>query len=148
MDFDLFRPEYSEKVDFMKQCAKYRLATKKYLSFGRLWEPVYPENEIAVFEEEFKGGGSHTGTAPSAEARLWQAEDGTLAIFIANYVNRETEFSYTIHPEKYGLPAGSYQLTEISPDGNQPLSIANGSISRTETLGPNKVKVIEFAPAK
>jgi len=148
MDFDLFRPEFSEKVDFMKQCAKYRMITKKYLTYGRLWEPVYPENEIAVFKEEFKGGGSHTGTAPSAEARLWQAEDGSLAIFIANYVNSKTEFSYTIHPEKYGLPAGNYQVRELSPDGNHALSIADGAISRTETLGPNKVKVIEFAPVK
>jgi hypothetical protein len=148
MDFDLFRPQYSEKVDFMKQCAKYRMATKKYLTYGRLWEPVYPDNKVEVFREEFKGGGLHTGAAPSAEARLWQAEDGTIAIFIANYVNKETEFSYTIHPERYGLPAGSYQLTEISPDGNQTLSITDGTISRTETLGPNKVKVIEFSPVK
>ncbi len=145
MDFDLFRPQYSDKVEYMKQCAKYRMISKKYLTYGRLWEPIYPDNEIAVFKEEFKGGGLHTGNAPSAEARLWQAEDGTIAIFIVNYVNRKTKFSYTIHPERYGLHANSYQISELSPDGNHPLSTAGSTISRTETLGPNKVKVIEFA---
>ncbi|MBA7547218.1 hypothetical protein ES705_39625 [subsurface metagenome] len=132
----------------MKNCAKYRMVTKKYLVFGRLWEPVYPDNEIPVFEEEFIGGGKHRGIAPSAEARLWQAEDGNLAIFIANYVDKEAPFSYTINPEKYGLDAANYQITEISPEGNNPVSESGKTISRTEILGPNQVKVIEFAPLK
>ena len=71
--------------------------------------PFIPDHEIPIFQEEFQGGGVHTGTAPSAEARLWQAEDGTIALFMVNYVDKETEFSYTIHPRKYGLDAG--QLT-------------------------------------
>jgi len=146
MDFDLFRPEFSKKVEYMKNCAKYRMATRKYLTFGRLWEPIYPDNRIPVFEEEFPGGGVHTGTAPCAEARLWQAEDGKIAIFIANYVNQKVEFTYTIHPEKYGLEDANYQVTEITPEGNNPISRAGRKISRTEILEPNKVKVIEFAP--
>ncbi len=148
MDFDLFRPQYSEKLEYMKNCAKYRMLTKKYIVFGRLWEPIYPDNEVPVFEEEFIGGGSHIGTAPSAEARLWQAEDGNLAIFIANYVNKEVTFLYTINPEKYGLDAANYQITEISPEGNKPISKTGRTISRTEILGPNKVKVIEVTPLK
>lgn len=148
MDFDLFRPQYSDKVEYMRNCAKYRMHTKKYLVFGRLWEPIYPDNEIPFFEEEFKGGGLHTGTAPSTEARLWQAEDGSLAIFIANYVNSEVTFSYTIETEKYGLDAANYQITELSPEGNNPISKAGRTISRTEILAPNKVKVIEFTPLK
>jgi hypothetical protein len=146
MDFDLFRPEFSQKLEYMKNCARYRMVTKEYLTFGRLWEPVYPVNEVAVFQEEFPGGGLHTGTAPNAEARLWQAEDGRVAIFIANYVNEEVEFSYTIDLAKYGLHAENYQVTEITPEGNHPISRSGKMISRTEILQPAKVKVIEFAP--
>jgi hypothetical protein len=148
MDFDLFRPQYREKVEYIKNCAKYRMITKKYLVFGRLWEPILPENTIPYFEEEFKGGGTHTGTAPAAEARLWQAEDGNIAIFIANYINDDVTFSYTINPEKYGLDATSYQIAEISPEGNNPIAKTGRIISRTEILGPNKLKVVEFTPLK
>ncbi|KPL09695.1 MAG: hypothetical protein AMS26_22545 [Bacteroides sp. SM23_62] len=148
MDFDLFRPQYDKKVEYMKNCAKYRMVTKKYLVFGRLWEPVYPDNEVPFFEEEFVGGGRHTGHIPGAEARLWQAEDGSIAIFMANYFDREIPFSFTIDPGKYGLKASTYQVTEISPEGNLPISKTGGTISRTEVLGPNRVKVIEFAPVK
>jgi len=148
MDFDLFRPQFRDKVEYLKQCARHRMVTKKYLTYGRLWEPVYPDNEVPVFKEEFRGGGLHTGTAPSAEARLWQAEDGNIAIFLANYVNKEIPFAYTIDPGKYGLDADNYQITEISPDGNRTVATAGKIISRREIIGPNKVKVIEFAPVK
>lgn len=146
MDFDLFRPQFSKKVEYLKNCARYRMVTQKYLTFGRLWEPVYPDHDLPVFQEEFPGGGVHTGTAPCAEARLWKAEDGSIAIFIANYVNKEVSFSYTIDPGKYGLDAVKYQLTEISPEGNHPISKTGRTISRTEILEPNKVKVIEIKP--
>jgi len=148
MDFDLFRPQYKNKVEFMKNCAKYRMVTQKYLTFGRLREPVYPENEIPYFEEEFNGGGLHKGKAPSAEARLWQAEDGNIAIFIANYVNEEVAFSYKLDLAKYGLQAKNFQVKEITPEGNRIIGETEKSITRTEKLEPNKVKVIEFIPIK
>lgn len=146
MDFDLFRPEFSKKVAYMKNCARYRLATKKYLVFGRLWEPIYPTNAVTVVEEEFRGGGLHIGAVPSVEARLWQAEDGDLAIFIANYLDKEAAFSYSLNPKKYGLEAENYRITEISPEGNKPISEGVRMISRMELLGPGQVKVIEFSP--
>ena len=148
MDFDLFRPEFSKKVEFLKNCAKHRMATKKYLVFGRMWEPVDPINKVPVVEEEFRGGGLHKGSVPAAEARLWQAEDGDLAIFIANYVDQEIEFSYNIDTEKYGLDATNFQIAEITPDGNKLLSKGGKTLSRTETLGPGQVKVVEFSPIK
>jgi hypothetical protein len=67
---------------------------------------------------------------------------------MANYVTEKVKFSYTINPGKYGLDASGYQITEISPEGNNPVSQSGKIISRTEILEPNKVKVIEFAPLK
>jgi len=124
------------------------MVTQKYLTYGRLWEPVYADNNIPYFEEYFNGGGRHLGKAPSAEARLWQAEDGNIAIFIANYVDTEVEFSYTLNPEKYGLDAENYHLMEIKPEGNTEISLSGKTIARTEVLAPGKVKVIEFIPVK
>ncbi|MGM0529106.1 MAG: DUF6259 domain-containing protein [Bacteroidota bacterium] len=148
MNFDLFKePQYKKKVDFFKQCGKYRMVTQKFHTFGRLLRPVYPENKIPVFEEEFRGGGTHTGTVPSVEARLWQAEDGHLAVFIVNYVNSKISFSYSIDLSRYGLKADRYQLTEITPEKEIPLTVEeNIIISRTENMKPNKVMVIEIEP--
>jgi hypothetical protein len=79
---------------------------------------------------------------------LWQSEDGHLGIFLANYVDEEIPFAYSIDPVKYGLRAERYQLAEITPQRVLPLAKISGPIERTEILGPRKLKVIEIAPVR
>jgi hypothetical protein len=149
MDFDLFRrPQFSSKVDFLRQCARLRMVTQKFHTFGRLWEPLTPTNAVPAFEEEFTDGGQHKGRVPSVEARLWQAVDGHLAVFIANYTDREIPFSYAIDPANYGLSADRYEITEITPEKVLPLAKEGRQINRTEIMPPQKVRVIEIAPLR
>ncbi len=93
-------------------------------------------------------GTSHAGSVPCAEARLWQAEDGRLGVFMANYVNEETPFAFSIDPSKYGLKASSYRLSTISPEGKVATGRESGIIRHTVILEPNKIQVIEIAPAE
>lgn len=149
MDFDLFRrPQFSAKVDFLCQCARLRMVTQKFHTFGRLLGPLSSTNQIPGFEEEFTEEGVHKGKVPSAEARLWQSEDGHLAIFIANYTDKEIPFAYTIDPAKYGLAADCYELTEITSEKNIPLAKEGKRIRRTELIRPHMVRVIEISPEK
>jgi hypothetical protein len=82
------------------------------------------------------------------EARLWQAVDGHLAVFIANYTDREIPFSYAIDPANYGLSADRYEITEITPEKVLPLAKEGRQINRTEIMPPQKVRVIEIAPLR
>lgn len=149
MDFDLFRrPQFSAKVDFLRQCAQLRMVTQEFHTFGRLWEPVVPTNPIPTFEEEFRDGGVHIGKVPSVEARLWQAENGHLALFLANYTDKEIPFSYILDPAKYGLAADRYEITEITPEKVIPLAKEGRLIERTEIMPARKVRVIEMAPLR
>jgi len=63
-------------------------------------------------------------------------------------VDKEVPFSYKLDLAKYGLDFENYRVTEITPEGNHFVEESGKSISRTEILEPNKVKVIEFAPVK
>jgi hypothetical protein len=149
MNFDLFRrPQFAAKADFLLQCAKLRMVTQKYHTFGRLWEPLTPTNSVPAFEEEFSEGGVHKAKVPSAEARLWQSEDGDLAVFIANYTDREIPFSYTINPARYGLLSDKFEVKEITPEKVITLSKEGKQIKRTESMKPNTVRVIEIAPVR
>jgi hypothetical protein len=149
MDFDLFRrPQFSAKVDFLRQCAQLRMATQKFHTFGRLWEPIAPTNPVPMFEEEFRDGGLRKGQVPSVEARLWQSEDGHLALFLANYTEKEVPFSYALVPARYGLAADRFELTEILPGKALPLGREGPTIKRTDTIVPNSVRVIEIAPLR
>jgi hypothetical protein len=151
MDLGLFKPEYARKVDYLKKCGQYRVAARKFLTFGRLWGAIEPANYIPKFTEEGFGWALYekirTPALPAAEARLWQSEDGCLGIFIVNYVDRNTPFAYTIDTSKYGLKAEKYHINEITPSGVLPITRVTGHIKRIETLKPQQIKVIEIAPS-
>jgi hypothetical protein len=157
MNTSLFAPEHAAKAAFFKECARYRVAARKFLTYGRLLEPLEPLNDIPAFTDEFTSFTNlastgaweeiHPGAAPIAEGRLWQSEDGHLGVFLANYEDHETPFGYRIDPAKYGLKAGRFRLAEITPQGSVAMGTAIGPIERTERLGPRQIKVLEIAPA-
>ncbi len=148
MGIKLFTPQNSTKVEFLRQCGRYRVATKPYLVYGRLLGPVEPQNRVPTFSEEgFGFGAKHPGTVPSAEGRLWQDESGRLAVFLANYVDQPVEFSYRVDPAKLGLRGARYELKEITPEGVVPISTVAGPVQRTESLGSRTLKVIEITSA-
>ena len=152
MDLGLFQPEYARKVDYLKRCGQFRVAAGKFLTFGRLLGPIEPTNAVPEFRLDDLGWGMYEATraahVPSAEGRLWQSEDGHLAVVLVNFVDEEIPFAYAIDPEKYDLHADSYRLTRITPDGSVPLARTRGLIRRTETLAPRAIRVIEISPAQ
>jgi hypothetical protein len=152
MDLGLFKPEYQRKVDFFKQCGKQRLNTLKYLVYGQLLDPVIPSKEIETYTDNGFGWGMYekqrSAKIPCAEARLWKSEEGTLAIFFANYVDKKIDFEYKINPDDYGLPKGKWQIKEIGWKSAKTLGEFTGNVDRTEILEPGMIKVIEFIPVR
>ncbi len=149
MTLDLFNPKYASKVDFLRRCAQYRVATKDFYLYGRLLGLVRPTNEIPTFTSSDFGRWKqkHTGTVPDVKATLWKSDHGNLGIFMANFVRKGMSFSFSIDPKKYGMKGDKYELIEITPHGRAPVRTLSGKINLTETLGPASVKVIEIEPA-
>jgi hypothetical protein len=87
-----------------------------------------------------------TAEVPCAEARLWKSEEGTLAIFFVNYVDRKVGFSYRINPADYRLGKGKWQLKEIGRESTKSIGEFTGMVDRTEMLEPGMIKVIELVP--
>ena len=120
---DLFKPEYLSKAEYLRLCARYRLATLPYLEYGRLLGPLEPKNVVGTFTEKrfgFDPSGQddpsyyHQGTVPAAEGRLWQAEDGRLGVFLANYADAPVDFQYEVDPAKFGLTAGYFAVRTLA----------------------------------
>jgi hypothetical protein len=145
---NLFSPQYKAKAEYFRQCAHYRIAAKKFVTYGRLLEPIEPVNQVAGFtDDNFGWRRKHRGTAPSVEGRLWQSEDGHLGVLIANYVNEEAPFTWRIDPAQHGLKGGRYKLAEVTPEGVSDAGTAKGTIQRTEKLGSRQLRVIEIQAA-
>jgi hypothetical protein len=66
-------------------------------------------------------------------------------VFLANYIDQPVEFKYRIDPAQYGLNGKRFELKEITPEGSIPISTVIGTVERSETLGPRKLKVIEIS---
>jgi len=114
MNLRLFDPKHERKVQFLQACARTRAAFGKYLTYGQLVEPVLPLQPVPSFTSDVFGWNrKHRGSAPVAEGRLWRAEDGSQAIFLANYSDQPVPFRYRA-----------------------------GAAERTETLAPASVKVV------
>jgi hypothetical protein len=145
MSLNLFKPEYAGKAAYFRQCARYRVAARKFVTYGRLREPIEPFVAVPAFSEDgFGWAQKHRGTVPSAEGRLWQSEDGHLGVLLANYVNEEVPFAYRIDPAKFGLKGGRHRLSEITPEGSRELGLSAGVVERREVLAPLQIKVIEI----
>jgi hypothetical protein len=126
MDAGLFDGTHESKVRYLKECVRAHAAYGKYLTYGRLIEPVLPLDAMPVFSEKVFGWNrDQAGTVPAAEARLWQAEDGGLAVFFANYSDARVPFRYRLAPGAFGGKGGATE--------------------RTEVLEPASIKVIEIA---
>jgi hypothetical protein len=147
MDLDLFKPEHRTKAEYLRACGRLRVATKPFLVYGRLLTPIEPLKPVPTFTEDGFGWNKdqHTGIAPAAEGRLWQDENGNLAVFLANYIDAPVEFSYRIDPSQFGLTGGRWELKEIDPDGSKPLATVKGMVERNEALAPRELKVIEIS---
>jgi len=150
MDLRLFEPEHAKKVEYLRQCGRYRLAGEEFLTYGRLIKPLAPTNKVPTFSEAGMGWGMYekqrTASLPSAEARLWQSEHGNLAVVIANYVDREITFSYAVNPSEYGLTSGKFQVSEITPSGIGNIELRENTVTRTETLSPLQLRIIVISP--
>lgn len=122
--FGVFKPEHQRKAEYFRECGRMRVKGAKYLTYGRLLGPVEPLKPVATFTEEgFGWNRPRRGMVPAAEARLWLAEDGRLAIFFANYTDETVPFSYRIDPARFGLK-------RRPTDG-------------TQTLNPREIKMVE-----
>jgi len=152
MDLGLFKPEYKDKVDFLKHCGKMRMATIKYLVYGQLLDPVLPENQIETFADDSFGWGMYeaerSATMAGAEARLWKSEEGTLAIIFTNYIDKTIEFDYRVDPGDYGLLEKGWQINEIREKSVKGIGDFTGAMDRTEILPPGGIKIIELVPVR
>jgi hypothetical protein len=147
MNVDLFKPEYAGKADYLRACARYRIAGSKFLTYGDLLGPIEPQKPVPMVEEDGLGWRvKRRASIPAAEGRLWRSEDGRLGVFLANYTGEPVPFALRIDPSEHGLKGARFTLTEVSPDGARPLGKAAGIIERSEMLAPAQLKLIEIAP--
>ncbi|MBI3991558.1 MAG: hypothetical protein HY350_05355, partial [Candidatus Omnitrophica bacterium] len=139
----LMKPEYSVMAGFLKKICKYRIAGKKFLAFGELSGLIAHPHETVT--EKWSEGET---ALPVIQGSVWKAEDGSLGIFLVNYINEERSIEIEIEPVKYGMEPGQkgYKITQIDTEGNLPKEkriLDADKIILNETIGPWDIRLLE-----
>ncbi len=150
MSMELMAPEHKNKAAFLKQVGKYRVAGRKFLTYGELVDLVQADNTLPTVTETWpdQSNNPREATLPAVQGAIWKAEDGTLGVFLVNYREEDTAIEFTVDPARYGLSEanGGYTVTEITPDSRMEAENISGDvISRKETLGPWEIRLLEIA---
>ena len=146
MGFELFQPEHAKKAAYLKNIGKYRVAARKFLTYGELVDTIEPANKIETITETWPdhGGNARTATLPSIQGAIWKAEDNSLGIFLVNYLEKANTIEFSLDPAKYSLAKNPSESTalQIRPEGNINRSTISDHFS--ETLGPWEIRLLEI----
>lgn len=149
MGFDLLESRHVAKAEYLKKIGKYRVAGKKYLTYGELAGIVKPQNTVPTATEIWKnqGGQEENATIPGAMGTIWKSEDGSLAVFMANFLDSETTLAYSFNPGDYGMKSrGGYRVMNVTPEGSyEEAKVSAGRFERTDHLGAREIRIIEIA---
>jgi hypothetical protein len=151
MGFELFEPQHAKKAAYLKQIGKYRVAARKFLTFGELVEVLQPANPVETITETWPDHGNNprTATLPSIQAAIWKAEDNSLGVFLANYLEEDNTIEFIMDPAEYGLAAepSGYSITQIRPGENAgKKTLSYGPFRMSENLGPWEIRLLEIKP--
>ncbi|MBN1291836.1 MAG: hypothetical protein JXB48_08345 [Candidatus Latescibacteria bacterium] len=148
MGLELMEPEHAKKAAYLKSVGKYRIAGKKFLTYGELVDIIEPENKLETITEKWPdhGGNPRDATLPVIQGTVWKSEDGALGIFLVNYLENKTLIDFSVDPAKYGLDSSEgYIITSIKPEGkNRKETVPQGIIKRNDTLGPWEIRFLEI----
>jgi hypothetical protein len=145
MGLELLQPEHAAKAAFFKQIGQYRVAGRKFLTYGEL---VGFLNHPQTLTENWATG---PATLPVVQGSIWRAEDGSLGIFLVNYLDRESTMAFILDPREYGLAPGpsGYAVERVDPPSHRLLEILPGPpLARTETLGPTQIRFLTIGQAE
>lgn len=140
MGTDLLAPENAAKAAFLRQIGQYRVAGRAFLTYGELVGFIHHAETVT---EPWASG---PATLPIAQGSIWRAEDGSLGVFLVNYLDRDVTLAFALDPAQYGLAPGheGYRVRRVDQGGGQAEERGTSRILKhSETLGPTEIRFLE-----
>ncbi|HJN16715.1 MAG TPA: DUF6259 domain-containing protein, partial [Armatimonadota bacterium] len=147
----------------LKELGQYRVATRKFLTYGELLGELdlrfigdsgfhtFPLPKVSGTWDNWTGPPQDV-TLPAVQTAVWRAEDDTLGMFVVNVSDATLPCELRLDAEAYGgfESEGDWlELKRISPDGTEVAGYMPRAASRrVEVLKPNEVLVYEVAPTQ
>ena len=114
----IMAPEAVKEAEFLRNLARCRHYGHEFLLTGRLLGLVEPsgDNPRVKFTAPGPFGGEYTLDVPSVCGSVWEAEDGSIGIALANMsdVDRKVEFTAPL------VAGNAYRVEVFGPEGRKP----------------------------
>ncbi|NLZ07478.1 MAG: hypothetical protein GXY19_20100 [Phycisphaerae bacterium] len=153
-----FRPEHlaERKADlaYIRQLVQLRQAALPYLLHGTFVRPPHvdiPDMEIDMSRLSIYAGQQgavqeYRKRVPQYLAGTWRADDGGVAVAIANMADVEHPIRFTLSREEHGLPERGRIYKRLSEGRIEIGWFENGQATVTDTLAAAGAAIYEFVP--
>jgi len=130
----LFDPQNEKKLDYFRTLGRAHYSARKYFVYGEF---------LKQFESEEK---SEETKMPLQMCTVWRAEDGSIALVIANFTEEEAFFPVDVKLSDYVLDNRKYRKTyDLIKNAESEIKIKDIRINENVALKPLEIKIIEIA---
>jgi len=154
-----FQPEHlvERKTDlaYIKQLVQLRQAALPYLLYGTFIRPPrmdIPDMEIDMSRLSIYAGQqgavqAYRKRVPQYLAGAWRADDGGIAVAIANIADADHPIRFALSREEHGLPERGRIYKRLPASRTEMGRFENGQAIVTDTLAPAGAAIYEFVPS-
>ena len=141
---------HEKKAEYFKKIGKYRVATRKFVTYGELMDLVTFTNDVPMVEDIWVNHYRQVKNVsiPSIQGAVWKAENGDLALILVNLDDKTHEVKYLVETSKYGVKLEKnthYVINHITPEKKIKLeNVKSNKIERMEKMNPGEIKVLEI----
>lgn len=127
---DILAPEHQEKLNFLSRLARLRAKALDYFVYGELVEVLDPSNEIPMLSGTWNSpGGDGPISLPAVHAARWLAEDGSIAVAIANAETASHEFSFAwTGGDGTSVSPKGWRVERVTADAREELPDQEGNV--------------------
>ncbi|WP_176012367.1 DUF6259 domain-containing protein [Victivallis sp. Marseille-Q1083] len=120
-------PESAAMLAYLNRVIAWRRTLADHVKYGQLLDGVHFSDPVPEIVVKWNRMGGETHSEALLSGTVWLADDGSLAVPLANIGAEARVAKFRFRPERYGLTAGPYRLYSVAPDGRRTLLTSDAS---------------------
>ncbi len=139
----LGRPELAGHFVYLEALAHASDFARKYVAYGRMMRPL--DATVDIVPTGLGSACVALDELPVIVSSVWRASDGRTGLVFTNWTDTPQSISYLFEYADYEIATGtSLELVHLTGSGATPITTVTGDFSRTESLDPKEVLVLEL----
>lgn len=139
----LARPELAGHFAYLETLTNASDFARKYLAYGRMLRPL--DTTVTLVPTGLGNACLALDELPVILSSVWRASDGRTGIVFTNWTDTPQSIAYDFRYADYEIAAGtSLELVRLTGSGAAPIATVTGDFTRTESLAPKDVLVLEL----